>query len=161
MKQAQDRQKSYADLRRREIEFSVGDRVFLRVAPYRHVLRFGRKRKLAPRFIGPYEILERVGTVAYRLALPASMDRIHNVFHVSQLRKYVGDPSHVLQFSEVELADDLSYQELPVQILDYKVKVLRNKQIPLVKVLWRSQRVEEATWEVESEIRDRFPELFR
>ena len=114
MKQAQDRQKSYADLRRREIEFAVGDRVFLRVAPYRHVLRFGRKEKLASRFIGPYEILERVGTVAYRLALPASIDRIHNVFHVSQLRKYVGDPSHVLQFLEIELAEDLSYQELPV-----------------------------------------------
>ena len=161
MRQAQDRQKSYADLRRREIEFSVGDKVFLRIAPYRQVLRFGKKGKLAPRFIGPYEILERIGTVAYRLALPASMDRIHNVFHVSQLRKYVGDPSHVLQFSEIELAEDLSYQELPVQILDYRVKVLRNKEIPLVKVLWRSQRVEEATWEVESEIRDRFPELFR
>ena len=98
-------------------------------------MRFGKKGKLAPRFIGPYQILERVGRVAYRLALPASMDRIHIVFHVSQLRKYVGDSSHVLQIEDLELADDLSYQERPVQILDYKVKVLRNREILLVKVL--------------------------
>ena len=111
IKQAQDRQKSYADLKRKEIEFQVGDMVFVKVAPYRHVLRFGKKGKLAPRFIGPYEVLERVGKVAYRLALPPDMDRIHNVFHVSMLRKYVSDPSHVLQTGQVELSDKLEYEE--------------------------------------------------
>ena len=161
IKQAQDRQKSYANVRRKELEFEVGDFVFLKVAPYRHVLRFGKKGKLAPRFIGPYEILERVGPVAYRLVLPASMDRFHDVFHVSQLRKYIRDPSHVLELPELELAEDLSYQEMPVQIIDRRVKVLRNKEIPLVRVLWRNQRQEESEWKVESEIRDRFPELFR
>ena len=135
--------------------------MFLRVAPYRRVLRFGRKGKLAPRFIGPYQILERVGRVTYRLALPASLDRIHSVFHVSQLRKYVSDPSHVLEVQGLELSDDLSYQEVPVQIFDYRIKKLRNREILLVKVLWRSQRIEEATWEVEAEIRERFPDLFR
>ena len=135
--------------------------MFLRVAPYRCVLRFGRKGKLALRFIGPYQILERVGKVAYRLALLASLDRIHSVFHVSQLRKYVSDPSHVLAVQDLELSDDLSYQEVPVQILDYRVKKLRNREILLVKVLWRSQRIEEATWEVEAEMRERFPDSFR
>ena len=101
--------------------------VFVKVSPYRHVLRFGKKGKLTPRFIGPYEILERVGKVAYRLALPHDMDRIHNVFHVSMLRKYVSDPSHVLQTGQVELSDKLEYEEKPVQILDRKVKELRNK----------------------------------
>ena len=160
MKQAQDRQKSYADLKRKEVEFQVGDKVFVKVAPYKHILRFGKKGKLAPRYIGPFEVLERVGKVAYRLALPMSMERVHNVFHVSLLRKYVSDPSHVLQMEEVELQDNLAYEERPVQILDRKVKELRNKQIPLVKVLWRNHKIEEATWEMEQDMRSRYLELF-
>ena len=135
MKQTQDRQKSYADPKRKEVEFQARDKVFIKVTPYKKVIRFGRKGKLAPRYIGPYEILKRVGKMAYRLALLASIDRIHNVFHISLLRKYISDPSHVLTVDEVELKDDLIYEEHPVQILDRRVKELRSKNVPLVKVL--------------------------
>ena len=134
--------------------------MFLRVSPLRGVRRFGVKGKLSPRFIGPFEILEKVGEVAYRLALPPALSGVHNVFHVSMLRKYVSDPSHVLSYENLELDEDLSYEEKPVQILDHKDKVLRTKTIALVKVLWRNSKVEEATWELESDMRNRFPELF-
>ncbi|XP_031285991.1 uncharacterized protein LOC116144681 [Pistacia vera] len=123
-------------------------------------MRFGKKDKLAPRYIGPFEVLERVGKLAYRLVLPMSMERVHNVFHVSLLRKCDSDPSHMLQVEEVELQDNLAYEERPVQILDRKVKELRNKQIPLVKVLWRNHKIEEATWEMEQDMRSRYLEPF-
>ncbi|XP_031257583.1 uncharacterized protein LOC116115589 [Pistacia vera] len=160
MKQAQDRQKSYTNPKRKDIEFQVGDKVFVKISPYKRVMRFGRKGKLAPRYICPYEVLEKVGKVAYRLPLLASMDRIHNVFHVSFLRKYVSDPSHILQANEVELKDELIYEERPVQILDRRIKELRNKKVPLVKILWRNHNVEEATWEVEQDMKERYPDLF-
>ena len=95
---AQSRQKSYADRRRRDLEFAVGDHVFLKVSPWKGITRFGHKGKLSPRYIGPFEILERVGLVAYRIALPPALSKIHNVFHVSSLRKYIPDPSHILDF---------------------------------------------------------------
>ena len=123
-------------------------------------MRFGKKGKLSPRYIGLYEILGRVGPVAYRLALPRELERIHNVFHVSCLRKYIPDVSHVLEAQPVELKEDLSYEEQPVKILDRKEKTLRNKTVGLVKVLWRNHRVEEATWEREDDIRERYPQLF-
>ncbi|KAL5548306.1 hypothetical protein UlMin_003537 [Ulmus minor] len=99
------------------------------------VMRFGKKGKLSPRYIGPFEILERIGKVAYKLALPSELSAVHNVFHVSMLRKYILDPSHVLVSELIEVQEDLTYQEQPVQILDRKDKALRNKVIPLVKVL--------------------------
>ncbi|KAL5573266.1 hypothetical protein UlMin_022863 [Ulmus minor] len=136
MKAAQSRQKSYADKRRRPLEFQVGDLVFLKVAPMKGVMRFGKKGKLSPRYIGPFEILERIGKVAYRLALPPELLSVHNVFHVSMLRKYISDPSHILEHEPIKVHEDLSYEEQPVQILDRKDKTLRNKVIPLVKVLW-------------------------
>ena len=160
MKQAQDRQKSYADLKRKEVEFQVGDKVFLKVSPYKRGMRFGSKGKLAPRYVGPFEVLQRVGKVAYRLALPPNMDRVHDVFHVSMLRKYVSDPLHILSVEDVEVTENLVYEECPVQILDRRVKELRNKSVLLVKILWRNHKVEEATWEVERDMRNRFPELF-
>ncbi|KAK5825584.1 hypothetical protein PVK06_020440 [Gossypium arboreum] len=135
LKAASDRQKSYADLKRKDIEYQVGDKVFLKVSPWKKVLRFGRKGKLSPRFIGPYEISERVGPVAYRLILPPELERIHNVFHVSMLRRYRSDPSHVISPSEVEIQADMSYEEEPIRILAREVKELRNKRVPLVKVL--------------------------
>ena len=156
----QSRQKSYADLKRKSVEFQVGDHVILRVSPMRGVKRFGVKGKLSPRFIGPFEVLDRIVEVAYRLAMPPSLSAIHNVFHVSMLRKYVSNPSHVRSYENLELDEDLSYEEKPVQILDRKEKVLRTKTIALVKVLWRNSKSEEATWELESDMRDRFPELF-
>ena len=158
---SQSRQKSYADPKRRDVTFQPGDHVFLRVSPMKGIRRFGKKGKLSPRFIGPFEILEKVGQVAYRLALPPSLSAVHNVFHVSMLRKYVFDPMHVLSYEALELQPDLSYDEQPVQILDKKEKVLRTKTISLVKVLWRNSKVEEATWELESDMRTQHPELFR
>ncbi|VFQ90347.1 unnamed protein product [Cuscuta campestris] len=124
------------------------------------VLRFGKKGKLSPRFIGPYEITERIGPVAYRLALPPELSKIHNVFHVSMLRRYRSDPTHIIQSGTVELDDKLSYEEEPVQILSRETKVLRNKTVPLVKVLWRNHSSEEATWETEESMRVLYPQLF-
>ncbi|KAL5549931.1 hypothetical protein UlMin_000107 [Ulmus minor] len=157
METAQSRQKSYADKKRRPLEFQVGDAVFLKVAPMKGVMRFGKKGKLSPRYIGPFEILERIGKVAYRLALPPNLSSVHNVFHVSMLKKYVQDPSHVLEHEPIEVHEDLTYEEKPVQILDRKEKALRNKVIPLVKVLWRNHKIEEATWEREDEMREKYP----
>ncbi|KAA0046287.1 ty3-gypsy retrotransposon protein [Cucumis melo var. makuwa] len=153
MHTAQSRQKSYADVRRKDLEFEVGDKVFLKVAPMRGVLRFERRGKLSPRFVGPFEILERIGPVAYRLALPPSLSTVHDVFHVSMLRKYVPDPPHVVDYEPLEIDENLSYTEQPVEVLAREVKTLRNKEIPLVKVLWRNHRVEEATWEREDDMR--------
>ncbi|KAL4016708.1 hypothetical protein IC575_024365 [Cucumis melo] len=147
MQTAQSRQKSYADVRRKDLEFDVGDKVFLKVAPMKGVLRFERRGKLSPRFVGPFEILERIDPVAYRLALPPSLSTVHDVFHVSMLRKYVLDPSHVVDYEPLEIDENLSYTEQPVEVLAREVKMLRNREIPLVKVLWRNHRVEEATWE--------------
>ncbi|KAL0558732.1 hypothetical protein IC582_003314 [Cucumis melo] len=160
MHTAQSTQKSYADVRRKDLEFEVGDKVFLKVAPMKGVLRFERRGKLSPRFVGPFEILERIGHVAYRLALPPSLSTVHDVFHVSMLRKYVPDPSHVVDYEALEIDENLSYVEQPVEVLAREVKTLRNKEIPLVKVLWRNHRVEEATWEREDDMRSRYPELF-
>ncbi|KAL0549074.1 hypothetical protein IC582_013554 [Cucumis melo] len=160
MHTAQSRQKSYADVRQKDLEFEVGDKVFLKVAPMRGVVRFERRGKLSPRFVGPFEILERIGPVAYRLALPPSLSTVHDVFHVSMLRKYVPDPSHVVDYEPLEIDENLSYTEQPVEVLAREVKTLRNKEIPLVKVLWRNHRVEEATWEREDDMRSRYPELF-
>ncbi|KAL0553796.1 hypothetical protein IC582_007700 [Cucumis melo] len=160
MHTAQSRQKSYADVRQKDLEFEVGDKVFLKVAPMRGVLRFERRGKLSPRFVGPFEILERIGPVAYRLALPPSLSTVHDVFHVSMLRKYVSDPSHVVDYEPLEIDENLSYTEQPVEVLAREVKTLRNKEIPLVKVLWQNHRVEEATWEREDDMRSRYPELF-
>ena len=157
---AHSRQKSYVDKRRRPLEFEVRDFVFLKVAPMKGVMRFGKKGKLSPRYIGPFEIIERVGNVAYRLALPPELASVHNVFHVSMLKKYVPDSSHILSQEPVEVHADLTYEEKPVQILAKENKVLRNKIIPLVKVLWRNHKIEEATWEREEDMRRDFPELF-
>ena len=138
----------------------MGEKVFLKVSPLKRVLRFGRKGKLSPRFIGPYEVIERVGPVAYRLALPPELEKIHNIFRVSMLRRYRSDPSHVIQSESIEIQLDMSYEEEPVQILAREVKELRNKRIPLVKVLWRNHSSGEATWESEDVMREQYPLLF-
>lgn len=123
-------------------------------------MRFGKSGKLSPRFIGPFEILERIGEVAYRLALPPQLSGVHNVFHVSMLRKYEPDPSHVLDWVDLEVDEDSSYEERPVQILDTQEQLLRGKTISLIKVLWRHHGVEEATWVQEVEVRSKYPDLF-
>ena len=109
------------------------------------VMRFGKNGKLSPRFVGPFEVLERVGEVAYRIALPLALSGIHNVFHESMLRKYIPDPSHVLSYEPLQIRDNLSYEEVSVEILDRKEQVLRNRTITSVKVLWKNHSVKEAS----------------
>jgi len=160
MKKAQDRQKSYADKRRKDLEFTAGNKVFLKVTPMKGVLRFGKKGKLRPRYVGPFEILKRVGNVAYQLALPPEFSAVHDVFHVSMLRKYVPDPAHVIKHQPLGIQQDLTYEEAPICIIAQKVQKLRNKEIPLVKILWQQHSVQEATWEREDEMRSKYPQLF-
>ena len=117
------------------LEFEVEDKVFLKLSPRKGVVRFGKRGKLNPRYIGPFEIVDGIGPVAYRLDLPEEFSRVHNVFHISMLRKYIPDSSHVLETPEIELRDDLSYEEQPVQILGREEKEICNKTVSLVKVL--------------------------
>ena len=133
---AQSRQKSYADRLRRPLEFKVGDHVFLKVMPKRDVVKFGKREKLQPRYIGPFEILERVGTIAYRMVLPPSLSGVHEVFHISMLRKYTPDLAHVVDWGEIIANTDGTFEEGPVRILDSRDQVLRHKTVRLVKVLW-------------------------
>ncbi|XP_028061588.1 uncharacterized protein LOC114265047 [Camellia sinensis] len=157
---AQNYQKSYADTQRRDLEFQIGDHVFLKISPTRGVIRFEKRGKLNPRYIGPFEILKRIGSVAYRLALPPELSNVNNVFHVSMLRRYLRDPEHVVDYENLEVQEDFSHEEQPVQILDRRDQILRNKTIPLAIVLWRNHRVEEATWETESQMRAKYLHLF-
>ena len=157
---AQSRQKAYADKRRRPLEFQIGDWVFLKVSPMKGVMRFGRKGKLSPRYIGPYQIVRRIGAVAYELDLPSDLESVHPVFHVSMLRKCIGDPSRIFPVDDLQVTEQLSYDEQPVSILDRQVRRLRTKEVPSVKVLWRNNNREEMTWEAEDEMKKRFPHLF-
>ena len=129
--------------------------------PKRGVVRFGKRGKLSPRFIGPFEILERVSTVAYRLALPPSMSGVHEVFHVSMLWRYTPDPTHVVDWGEIEVDTNGTFKVGPVGIMDSRDQVLRCKTVRLVKVLWQHRGVEEATWEREDKMRATYPFLFR
>ncbi|GJR08161.1 ribonuclease H-like domain-containing protein [Tanacetum coccineum] len=142
---------------RRALEFQPGEHVFLKVSPTRGVRRFGIKGKLSPRFIGPFEILDRVGEVSYRLALPPQLSHVHNVFHVSLLRGYKYHPLHVISYPFDQIREDLSYTEEPESILDRQDRVMRNKTIPFVKILWRNHPEREATWETEESIRTSYP----
>ncbi|CAN6724198.1 unnamed protein product [Malus baccata var. baccata] len=160
LKAAQDRQKSLADRHATDRVYDVGNLVFLKLSPWRGVVRFGKRGKLSPRYIGPYEITERIGEVAYKLELPPELSKVHNVFHVSMLRHYVSDPSHVIPPQPLEINPDLTYDEEPVTILDWKDKVLRNKTMSLVKVLWKNHSVEEALWETEDRMREMYQRLF-
>ena len=133
-------------MRHRPLEFEVGDPISLKVIPKREVVRFGKHGKLSPMFIGPFEILERMGTVAYRLALSPSMSGVHEVFHVSMLRKYTPDPAYVVDWGQIEVDMDETFEEGPVCIVDSRDQVLRRKTVRLVRVLWRHCGVEESTW---------------
>ena len=135
IKTAQDRQKSYADNRQKELEFAVGDKVFLKIAPMKGIMRFGKKGKLSLWFIGPFKILKRVGDSAYRLALPPNLSSVHNVFHVSMLRKYIFDPTHVFSYNPLEIREDLIYEEQPERILHHEEKALQRKSIAFGKLL--------------------------
>jgi hypothetical protein len=158
---AQSQQKSYADQHQRKLEFEVRDQVFFKVSPMKGVIWFGKKGKLSPRYVGPFEVKEVIGQVAYRVALSPELAGVHDVFHVSTLWKYVHDPSHVISYKPLQIHENLSYEEVPIQILDHKEQQLRTKTISLVKVLWRNHGVEEASWELEQEMRNKYPHLFQ
>ncbi|XP_021990636.1 uncharacterized protein LOC110887037 [Helianthus annuus] len=157
LKAAQDRQKAYADKRRRPIEFQVGDYVLLKVSPWKGIIRFRKRGKLGPRYIGPFKILARVGMVAYRLELPPSLDGIQNTFHVSQLRKCLADDTTIVPLDDIELNDGLNYVERPIAIKDSKVKNLRNKAVRQVLVQWQHRKGSKLTWEAEDEMRKHYP----
>ena len=154
------RQKSYADKRRKPLEFQVGDRVMLKVSPWKGVVRFGTKGKLAPRYVGPFEIIERIGPVAYRLRLPDELSGVHDVFHVSNLKKCLADESLVVPLEEIQVDDQLHFVEEPLEIMHRKVKQLRRSRIPIVKVRWNSRRGPEFTWEREDHMKLKYPQLF-
>jgi hypothetical protein len=154
---AQSRYKSYADHRRRELSFEVRDFVYLNVSPMRGMRRFKARDKLAPRFTGPFKILEMRGEVAYQLELPSQLSDVHDVFHVSQLKKCLQVPEEQLPIEDLDAKEDLSYQEYPIKILKTSERVTRNKRIKMCKVQWSHHTKEEATWEREEEMKAEFP----
>lgn len=157
---ARDRQKSYADQRRKPLEFQVRDKVMLKVSPWKGVIRFGKRGKLNPLYIGPFLILERIGPVAYRLELPSELSKVHDVFHVSNLKKCLSDEMPVIPMRDIRVDEKLNFVEEPIEILDREVKRLKRSRIPLVKVRWNSRHGPEFTWEREDEFRKRYPKLF-
>ncbi|KAJ0557459.1 putative nucleotidyltransferase, Ribonuclease H [Helianthus annuus] len=161
LKTARDRQKSYADNRRKPLEFQIGDKVLLKVSPWKGVVRFGKKGKLSPRYVGPFPVIQRIGPVAYRLQLPEELAGVHDVFHVSNLKKCLSDESLVIPLQDIEVNEKLKFIEKPLQIEDRKVKFLKHKRLVLVKVKWNSKRGPEYTWELESEMKRKYPHLFQ
>ncbi|XP_069145951.1 uncharacterized protein [Solanum lycopersicum] len=149
---AQSRQKEYADRKVRDLEFMEGEQVLLKVSPMKGVMRFGKRSKLSPRYIGPFEVLKRMGEVAYELALPSGLSGVHPVFHVSMLKRYHGDGNYIIRSDLVLLDENLSYEEEPVAILDREVRKLRSREIASIKVQWKNRPVEEPTWEKKADM---------
>jgi hypothetical protein len=160
MRVAQTRQKSYADNRRRPQEFEEGDHIYLKVSPIRGMRRFKVKGKLSPRFIGPFRIFGRVGEMAYQLELPDHLSDVHDVFHVSQLKKCLCVTEEQLPMEELSVQGDLTYTEYPIKILDTLTRVTRSKVIKMCKVQFSHHGEDEATWERQEELRVDFPHLF-
>nr|GFA27152.1 putative reverse transcriptase domain-containing protein [Tanacetum cinerariifolium] len=160
LKAARDRQKSYADNRCKPLEFEVRDQVLLKVSHWKGVIRFGKKGKLAPRYVGPFEILERVGPVAYRLRLPEELSSVHDTFHVSNLKKCLVDANLHVPLDEIKVDKTLRFVEEPVEIIDRGVKSLKRSKISIVKVRWNSKRGPEFTWEREDHMEAKYPRLF-
>ncbi|KAI3695668.1 hypothetical protein L1987_78667 [Smallanthus sonchifolius] len=144
---ARDRQKSYADKRRKPLEFQVGDMVLLKVSPWKGVIRFGKRGKLNPRYVGPFKIVKRIGPVAYQLDLPEGLSGVHNVFHISKLKKCIANESLSVPLEELHVDEQLCFIEKPVEIMDREVKTLKRSKIPIVRVRWNSKREPEFTWE--------------
>jgi hypothetical protein len=161
LKAAQSRQKSYADQRRKPLQRQVGDYFYLQVSPTKGVQHFGLKGKLAPRYIGHFEIIEACGTVAYRLCLPSQLAAIHDVFCISQLKKCIKVPTEIIEQQAIEIEPDLSYAEWPIQILDTKERTTRRRKIRMYKILWDHHTEEEATWETEDYLQKNFPEFLK
>ncbi|GJT05569.1 putative reverse transcriptase domain-containing protein [Tanacetum coccineum] len=157
---ARDRQRSYANVRRRPLEFQVGDRVMLKVSPRKGIIRFGKRGKLNPRYIGPFKILKQIGLVEYKLELPEELSNVHSTYHVSNLKKCLSDESLVIPIKELRLDDKLNFVEEPVEIMDREVKQLKQSCILIVKVRWNSKRGPKFTWEREDQIRAKYPHQF-
>ncbi|GKA48188.1 hypothetical protein Tco_0741146 [Tanacetum coccineum] len=160
LKATRDHQKSYADKRRKPLEFSVGDYVLFKVSLWKGVVRFGKKMKLAPRFVGPFEIVEKVGLVAYRLDLPEELNGVHDTFHVSNLKKYLADPTLKVPLDEIRVDAKLNFVKESVEILEREFKKLKRSRIAIVKVQWNSKRGPEFTWEREDQMKLKYPHLF-
>jgi hypothetical protein len=156
---AKSRQETYANKRHRPLEFEVGDHVYLRVSPMKGVKRFGVKGKLARRYIRPFSILEKCGTVTYKLDQPSSLAGVHDIFHVSQLKKCLEAPVDVVLPEVAPLEADLSYPEHPIKVLDQKDHVTRHKTIKFFKIQWSNHSKEEATWECEDFLRSCQPDF--
>ncbi|GJV64349.1 putative reverse transcriptase domain-containing protein [Tanacetum coccineum] len=153
-------EKCYADRRAKPLEFEVGDMVLLKVSPWKGIVRFGKRKKLSPRYIGPFKILAIFGPVAYTLELPKELKGIHKTFHVSNLKKGLAEGDIVVPMDEIQLDDKLYMIEEPVEVVDREVKQLKQSRIPIVKVCWNSQRGPEFTWEREDQIKKKYPHLF-
>ena len=161
LKAAQSRQKSYYDSKHRDLAFEIGDHVYLRVSPMKGTRRFGIKGKLAPRYVGPFKIIGKRGDLAYQLELPSNFANVHDVFHVSQLRKCFKTPERTINFEEIDLQEDLSYHEHPVAILEETERKTRNKSIKFLKVKWSHHSDREATWEHEDRLSSEYLEFFQ
>ncbi|GJW17696.1 hypothetical protein Tco_0025132, partial [Tanacetum coccineum] len=159
-KAVRDRQKSYADNRRKPLEFVVGDCVMLKVSPWKGVVHFRKKGKLAPRYVGPFKIIERIGPVAYRLRLSEELSGVHDTFHVSNLNKCLADASLHVPLDEIKVYKTLRFVEELVEIMDREIKSLKHSKISLVKVRWNSKRDPEFTWEHEDYMKSKYPQLY-
>nr|GEY51176.1 hypothetical protein [Tanacetum cinerariifolium] len=155
-----DRQKSYADLKRKPMEFKVGDRVMLKVSPWKRVVRFGKRGKLNPRYVGPFKVLAKVGKLIYKLELPQELSRVHHSFHVSNLKKCYADEPLVMPLEGIHIDDQLQFVEEPNKIMEQEIKRLKRSRIPLVKVRWNSRRGPEFTWECKDSFKQKYPQLF-
>ncbi|GJT23648.1 putative reverse transcriptase domain-containing protein [Tanacetum coccineum] len=160
MQAAHDRQKSYVDLKRKPMEFQVGDKIMLKVSPWKGVVRFGKRGKLNPRYVGPFNVLEKVREVSCKLELPKELSRVHNTFHVSNLKKCYADEPLAVLLDGLHFDDKLQFVEEPIDIMDHEVKRLKKIRISLVKVRWNSKRGPEFTWEREDQFRKKYPHLF-
>ncbi|GKF80796.1 hypothetical protein Tco_0239398 [Tanacetum coccineum] len=160
MQVARDRQKSYADLKCKLMEFHVEVNVMLKVSPWKGVVRFGKWGKLNPKYVGPFKVLEKVGSVAYKLELPEELSRVHNTFHVSNLKKCYVDEPLAVSLDGLHFDDKIQFVEEPVEIMDHEVKRLNQSRIPIIKVQWNSRRGPEFTWEREDQFRKKYPHFF-
>ncbi|GKC87164.1 putative reverse transcriptase domain-containing protein, partial [Tanacetum coccineum] len=143
---ARDRQKSYADVRHKPLEFQEGDKVMLKVSPWKGVIRFGKRGKLNPRYIRPFKVLAKVGTIAYRFELPQQLSRVHSTFYVSNLKKCLSDEPLAISLDEIHIDDKLHFVEEPMKIMDHEIKRLKQSRIPIIKVRWNSRRGLKFTW---------------
>ncbi|KAI3822522.1 hypothetical protein L1987_10113 [Smallanthus sonchifolius] len=157
---ARSRKKSYADKRRKPLEFQVGDLVLLKVSPWKDVIRFRRKGKPTPRYVGPFKILERIGKMAYKLELPPSLGNVHPTFHVSNLKKCLADENLHIPLDDVRIDETMHFVEKPVEIMDREIKQLKRSRIPIIKVCWESKRGPDFTWEREDQMKLKYPHLF-